>query len=123
VQLVTAGSGEGLVSCCGPYGGPARYALYTPDGETLRQSQAVVASDDPFLKRLSFVDMSLFRDGSRMLFLIPADRFDRSMSRATPLILDLTILPCPADMRRGNSIGGSSAVGGPPSWGRCYPTP
>ena len=125
VQMLTAGVGGSSVSapvhgvaCCTAYAGPAHYTVRAPDGRTLRETDVAIASDDSLLKSIYWSSMSDVRDGMRALVLIPAIRFDHSMSRWAPLIIDLTILPCPAGKRRDNV----SAPGNAYPAGGCYPT-
>jgi hypothetical protein len=114
MQHVVEGSGPAL-NCCRQYTGHVRYTVFTPGGGVLRHVDDVEAARDTVLREL-WLDGAL-REGSRTLMLIPGRAFDRTGSDFAMHVLDLTVLPCPAGVRRD----GTSFPGNAYPDGGCYP--
>jgi hypothetical protein len=113
-QHVVEGAGPALM-CCRNYAGHVRYTVYTPRGTVVRHVDDVEAAKDTVLREL-WLEREL-RGGSRTLLLMPARYFDRSASQFALHVLDLTVLPCAAGLRRNDS----SFFGNAYPDGGCYP--
>lgn len=113
VQQWIAGSGP-AVACCSQFRGAVRYRIMHPNGTVLARGEAGNASADSILKYVELL-RPVVRDGSRVLILTQMPLI--SHNPYTPVIVDLSVLPCAEGMRRNDApfMGNAYPDGG------CYP--
>jgi hypothetical protein len=114
-DIINDGTGKAF-ACCSQSNAAVRYAVYAPNGTLIHSAIAPRAMRDSILQKLPWLDLQIFRDGTRVLALVPGRRFDRTAGHQ-PAIIDLTIIRCPDGLVRNDT----SFPGNAYPDGGCYP--
>lgn len=115
IQHWIVGYGPAFPCCVRLVNAPVRYTISTPNGTILRKVETNDAGKDTVLMKIDFLQDNVVREGSRTLFF--GLRLGMAHNQYTPLLLDISILPCPSGMKRDDTSFPGNAY---PS-GACYP--
>jgi hypothetical protein len=116
MQHWIVGTGPEFQCCERMVNVPVRYTISLPNGTVLRKVETNDPGKDTILTRVRFLRLgAAVREGSRTL--VFGQGLGMIHNQYTPLLLDLSILPCPQGTRRDTTLLPGSAYAS----GVCYP--